>query len=194
MTIEGITLQEITPLLISVQGQWSPGVNRDWRGLAHASEPFVALAFLCAPRVCKWVKSQRGESPRGISLALFPYDEAGKDVQVNYWVAGGYALGRSALPSTDYRPTISEQQTFQCGVIQKFTQVVGEPYLDLLILFLARRDVQSARNGLWRMRPELAESISSDSIRHMMTYGRTGHLPYRTKSTDQSSFDTCFLM
>ena len=83
------------------------------------------------------------------------------------------------LPPTD-RPAISEQQTFQCGVIQKFTQVVGEPYLDLLILFLARRDVQSARNGLWHMRPELAESISSDSIRHMMTYGRTGHLPYRT--------------
>jgi hypothetical protein len=101
-------------------------------------------------------------------------------VQVNYWVGGGYALGRSALSSADYRPAISEQQTFQCGVIQKFTQVLGEPYLDLLILFLARRDVQSARNGLWHLRPDLAQSISNDSIRQMMTNGRTGHLPYRT--------------
>ena len=180
MTLEGTTFQKITPLLVSVKGQWSPGLNRDWHGLASAPEPFVALVFLCAPRGCKWAKSQRGELPREVRLALIPYDESGKDVQVNFSVGGGYAVGRSEVPSATYRPVISVEQTFQSGVIQKFTQVVGEPYLDLLILFLASRDVHSARNRLWHLRPELAESISSDSIRHMMTYGRTGHLPYRT--------------
>ena len=46
MTLEGITLHEITPLLISVQGQWSPGVNRKWRGLATPRSPsLLSLSF-----------------------------------------------------------------------------------------------------------------------------------------------------
>jgi hypothetical protein len=180
MTLDGMTLDKTTPLLISVEGHWSPGLIRDWHGLASAPEPFVALIFLCAPSGCKWAKSQRGEATREKRLALFPYDELGKDVQVNFSVERGYLLARSELPSSDYRPVISGKQTFQSGVITKFTQIVGDPYLDLLILFLARRDVHSARNGLWHLRRELADSISSDSIRQMMTYGRTGHLPYGT--------------
>ena len=52
----------------------------------------------------------------------------------------------------------------------------GEPYIELLVLFLARQDVRSARCGLWRLRRELAQSITNDSMRHMMTHGRTGHL------------------
>jgi hypothetical protein len=180
MTLDGMTFHGITPLPISVEGQWPPGLNRHWQGWAIAPEPFVALVFLCAPGACKWIKSQRGETTREVRLTLCPYDEVEKDVQVNFSVGGGYALGRSQVPSAEYRPEISGQQMFQSGVIQKFTQVVGDPYVDLLILFLARRDVHSARNGLWHLRPEIAESISSDSIRHMMTYGRTGHLPSGT--------------
>jgi hypothetical protein len=180
MTLDGMTLDKITPLLISVEGQWSPGLIRDWHGQASAHEPFVALVFLSAPSGCKWAKSQRGEATRELRLALFPYDEMGKDVQVNFSVGRGYLFARSELPSSDHRPVISGKQTFQSGVIKKFTQVVGDPYLDLLILFLARQDVRSARNGLWHLRPALADSISSDSIRQMMTYGRTGHLPYVT--------------
>jgi hypothetical protein len=180
MTLDGMTLDKITPLLITVEGQWSPGPTRDWHGLASAPEPFVALIFLCAPSGCKWAKSQRGEATREVRLALFPYDELGKDVQVDLSVGRGYLLARSELPSPAYRPVISGQKTFQCGVINRFMQAVGDPYLDLLILFLAKRDVHSARTGLWHLRPAIADSISSDSIRHMMTYGRTGHLPYGT--------------
>ena len=182
MTLDGMTFHKVTRLLISVGGQWSPGLNRDWQGWAIAPEPFVAVVFLCDPRVCKWIKSHRGEATREVRLALLPYDEPGKNVQVNFSVGRGYALGRSEVPSATYRPVISVQQTFQSGVIQKVTQIVGDPYVDLLVLFLARRDVHSARNGLWHLRPEIAESISSDSIRHMMTYGRTGKLPYKSTS------------
>jgi hypothetical protein len=180
MTLDGTTLAKITPLLISVEGQWSPALDRDWRGLANAPEPFVALVFLCVRGACKWIKSQKGEATRELRLSLIPYDESGKDVQVNFSVGRGYALGRLEVPSAAYQPEISGEQTFQSGVVQKFTQVVGDPSLDLLILFLARRDVHSARNGLWHLRPEIAESINSDSIRNMMTYGRTGNLPHGT--------------
>jgi hypothetical protein len=179
MTLEGMTLHKITPLLITIERQWSPGLKRDWHGLASALEPFVALVFLSTPSGCKWAKSQRGEATGEVRLGLGPYDESEKDVQVYFSVGRGYLIGRSEVPSPAYRPVISEQQTFQSGVITKFTQIVGDPYLDLLILFLARRDVHSARNGLWHLRRELADSISSDSIRQMMTYGRAGQLPDR---------------
>ena len=47
MTLDGMTLDKITPLLISVEGQWSPGLIRDWHGLASAPEPFVSEAGVC---------------------------------------------------------------------------------------------------------------------------------------------------
>jgi hypothetical protein len=72
MTLEGMTLHKITPLLISIEGQWSPGLNRDWHGWAHALEPFVALVILCAPIGCKWAKSQKGEATREVRLGLGP--------------------------------------------------------------------------------------------------------------------------
>jgi hypothetical protein len=177
MMFEGTMLGNVTPLQVSVEGEWSPAPHRDWRGRANASEPLVALVFISGQGFCKWTKSERGEAIVEVSFALFPYDEQGKEVQVNFSVGSAYALGRSAVPSASYRPSIPEQQSFQCGSIQKFTQVFGDPNLDLLILFFARRNVRSTRNGLWQLRPEFAEFISSDSIRRMMTYGRTGTLP-----------------
>jgi hypothetical protein len=180
MTLERMTLQKITPFLISVKGQWSPGLARDWCGWASASEPLVALVFVCSSGGCGWIKSERGDATIQVRLALFPDVGPGRDVSASFSVGRGNAIGRSTVPSAVYRPVVPEQQTFQSGVIQKFTQVIGDPSLDLLILFLARRDVRSARNGLWHLRPELAESISSEPIRRMMTYGRTGHLPGST--------------
>jgi hypothetical protein len=88
MTLEGMTFHKVTRLLISVGGQWSPGLNRDWQGWAIAPEPFVAVVFLCDPRVCKWIKSHRGEATREVRLALLPYDEPGKNVQVNFPLGG----------------------------------------------------------------------------------------------------------
>jgi hypothetical protein len=174
MCLEGTKLGKLTPLLVSVQGQWSPGPNREWRGLANAAEPFVAIVFLSSPSGCIWGKSERGETPREIRLSLFRYDRQGTDVQVNFSVGGGGRLCRTRVPSPSYRPDIFPEREFPCGVIHTFTQVEGEPGIKLLVLFIARRDVRSARCGLWRVRRHLAESITNDSLLRMMTYGRTG--------------------
>jgi hypothetical protein len=174
MIVEETKLGRLTPLLISVQGQWCPGPNRQWRRWANSAEPFVAITYLSTPAECIWSKSARGESPIEVRLMLGPYDEQGRDVQVYFSVGGGYRRSRSLVSSPSYRPDIVSNGEFRCGVIQKFTQIEGEPGIELLILFLARQDVRSARCGLWKLRRELAESITNDSIRRMMTYGRTG--------------------
>jgi hypothetical protein len=41
------------------------------------------------------------------------------------------------------------------------------------MLLIARRDVRSARNGLWRVRKALATLIP-EPFRRILTYGRTG--------------------
>ena len=112
MNLDGMKFMNVTPLLISVEGQWSPGPNRDWHGWANATEPFVAITFLCTPTACSWSKSERREMPRKIWLTLGRYDEQGRDVQVNFSVAGGYQLGRSHVPSPSYRPDILSQREF----------------------------------------------------------------------------------
>lgn len=175
MSLDAVTLNGATPLLISVQGQWSTGPSRDWLGWAQATEPFVALAFLRTPEICRWARSERAVDSAEVRLALFPYDEEGKDVQVNFSVGSGCVIRRAKAPAASYQPDISERHSFQSGVIQRFTQIAVDPWHELFILFLARQDVRSARNGLWHLRKELAESIVCQPIRRMMTYGRRGY-------------------
>jgi hypothetical protein len=167
---------KVTRLLISIEGQWSSGPNRDWRGWATATEPLVAITFLSTPTDCNWSRSARAEMPCEVRLTLGRFDKQGREVQVNFSVAGGYQIGRSRVPSPSYQPDILSQHQFSTGVIQTFAKVEGEPDMELLVLFLARQDVRWGRCRLWRLRRELAESITNDSMRALMTYGRTGHL------------------
>jgi hypothetical protein len=60
--------------------------------------------------------------------------------------------------------------------IQQFMRFGGNALLEAMFLFLAERDVRATRLGLWRLRTELLELIPSNSIRKMLTKGKTGHL------------------
>ena len=51
--------------------------------------------------------------------------------------------------------------------------VKGDPPISLNVLFLARRDVEFGRKGLWRVRPSIAVSLN-EPLAHMLTRGRTG--------------------
>ncbi len=117
MHLGGMRFMKVTPLRISVEGQWSAGPHRDWRGWANATEPFDAITFLSTPTDCNWSKSERGEMPREVRLTLGSYDKQGREVQVNFSVAGGYQLGRSCVPSLSYRPGILSQREFSTSTV-----------------------------------------------------------------------------
>jgi len=46
----------------------------------------------------------------------------------------------------------------------------------LTLLLFARADVRMGRNHLWSLRADLAAKLRDDTLRSMLTQGRTGHL------------------
>lgn len=109
---------------------------------------------------------------RSVDLALFPYDVAGIDVQANFTIGGGQVVDRSSVASASYRPDFPSPRIIQGGTITHLTRIEGIPGCDLLVLLLARRDVRSARNGLWHLRDHLLPSVTDPSLRRILTYGR----------------------
>jgi hypothetical protein len=175
MNLAGIGFPCLTSVAATLEGGWSSRRWPDWQGVATASEPLVAVAFLGSGDLAVWSKSERGRAGNlEVGLALWPYDATGLDVQVNFSVGRGMRRWRSALPASDTVPAIPDRRELRTGAIEGFA-VVGEPRVELSLLLIARRDVRSARNGLWRVCQELADSIP-EPFRRLLTYGRTGRL------------------
>jgi hypothetical protein len=176
MNLGGISFHCLTPLAVTLEGGWSAPPGRDWCGVATASEPLVAVAFLDCGAVVEWCKSERGSAESlEVRFALLPYDAQGLDVQVNYAVGRGGRRRRSVLESFDGVSVVRDRRELRTGVIERFAEVTGEPRVELSMLFIARRDVRSARNGLWCLRNERAD-VTPEPFRRILTYGRTGRV------------------
>ena len=81
----GLSTSELKLVKVTLNGDWGSERHSNWRGLATGDEPIVAVAFLKRESEVFWCKS---EHALGLSipvrLALFWYDQVGKDVQVNF--------------------------------------------------------------------------------------------------------------
>jgi hypothetical protein len=176
MNLAGINFPCLAPVAVTLEGGWAPPPRRDWQGVAAASEPLVAVAFMSCGAVVEWYKSERGSAETlEVRFVLFPYEADGRDVQVNFSVGRGGGRWRSVLASSKVVPVLPDQRELQAGVVERFAEVTGEPRIELSLLLIARRDVRSARNGLWRVRKVLADLIP-EPFRRMLSYGRTGRL------------------
>ena len=145
-----------------------------WRGVATAGEPLVAIAFLQCGNVVQWYRSERGSAEKlELKFALLPYDAAGLDVQVNFSVGQGGGTWRSIVATHECVPVISDRREMQTGIIERFAEILGNPPVELSVLLIAREDVRSARNGLWRVRNQSANSIL-EPFQRILTYGRSG--------------------
>lgn len=172
--IEKMTLTTVSRIDVSIQGSWTGREHRDWRGTAASSEPCVAVSFLRSEGHVEWCQSQRAiENTICLRLALFPYDASNLDVQVNFSIGGGGRRWRSLLPDCKYRPAIPQSFTVRTGDVFVFATIEGKPRMDLLGLFLVRRDVKSARNGVWHIRPDLIEG-AGQPMRQILLHGRAG--------------------
>jgi hypothetical protein len=105
--------------------------TRRWKGLARASEPLVVLAVVASPIVVQWGKSEAATDPDGcpITLALFPYDNLGLDVQVNLTAGGGGADNRTSVISVDYLPPIDRIQRAS-GELLRLVSIDGRPEIE----------------------------------------------------------------
>jgi hypothetical protein len=175
MELAGLVFQGLEKRPVELSGEWADGASRDWRGKAIATVPLVGMSFLQSSRHCGWSKSERDESTPEVRLALFPHNSANVDVQVSFSVGHGFQRWRSQVASPTYRPILSTLDAIQTGQVVQFAVVEGEPTVTLFALFLARSDVESSRNTLWRVRKRL-ESVLDEPLRHCLTHGRTGTL------------------
>lgn len=159
---------------VSVTGDWLAGGTRDWRGEARAAEPIVAISFAAQGRSVSWSKSERANPERqAVKLSLLPYDSDFRDVQVHFSVGRGYFVSRTVLHSPDYWPRVQAAMTVTTCSFVPFAYVDGSHPVRLFALFLAGSDVKVGRNGLWRLRPKLVESVPAN-FRKLLTYGRKG--------------------
>jgi hypothetical protein len=173
MDVEGTVFKGLQTLPVQLNGSWSDHVHCDWKGAAMSTAPLVGMSFLQSPQHCEWCKSERGEASPEVRLALFPYDDAGLDVQVNFSVGHGGRRWRTLVPSRLYRPELPASRELQTARIFRFATVEGDPPISLFVVFLARDDVESSRSALWRVR-ERPESGLNEPFRHWLTHGRTG--------------------
>jgi hypothetical protein len=171
--VTDLSWTELSSTPVRCTGAWDRQPVLRWRGVAVADEPIVAIAFLTTDGHVEWCK---GERPRGstveIDLALLPYDELRLDVQVNVMIAGAYLRCRSRVRSAEQLASIGGEPC-ATGRMHEFARVEGQPPVICDVLFVAGRDVQVRRSGLWRVRSAIVDRLTSP-LRDILTRGRTG--------------------
>src|ERR1700690_228396 len=98
MNLEGLIFPGLECITVHLTGAWDAG-SRKWYGAVTAAVPLVGMAFIHSSGYCEWCKSERNESSPEVRLALFPFDDVGLDVQVNFSVGHGGRRWSSVLPS-----------------------------------------------------------------------------------------------
>jgi hypothetical protein len=171
MRLEAVRLEALQSVPVTVNGSWS--ADRDWRGSARSPVPLVGMSFLQSGNHCEWCKSERDEPSPEVRLALFPYDEAALDVQVNFSVGHGGRRWRTLMPSPSCRPVLPDTLSLETGTIHRFADLDTDPAVALYYLFVARDDVESSRGTLWRVRHRLEPDLAQP-FRQWLTHGRTG--------------------
>lgn len=173
---EQFSFDVLRQMEVSISGEWQPGASRDWHGQANAIEPLVAISFILRGALVSWCKSERA-NPAGqpVHLRLGHYDSGMRDVQVSFSIGDGQVRSRTLVESPNYRPTIQNEMTIHTASFVPFTNVEGSYDVHVSTLFLAGSDVQVGRNGLWYLRPNLAESVPP-KFRKILTRGRTGKM------------------
>jgi hypothetical protein len=172
--IEGLTVPGVSRFPVTFTGSWSALPKRDWRGIASAQEPIVAIAFLRRQHHVEWGLSSRTEDNEiETRLAIFPYDKAGLDVQVSVSVGGGGRRFRSQVPTAAYQPVMPPASPVETGTVALLATIDGDPKIDFLGLFLAKADTKGGRNRIWHLRPCFQEALP-EQLQEALTYGRTG--------------------
>jgi hypothetical protein len=145
---------------------------RQWVGNARAEEDIVGMVFLATESHCEWAKGAQEGACLAVHVALLPYDNAHRDVQVSVQVGGDGLRGRSLCGTANDTFRLERTQA-TTGTVFTLTQLPGEPRMEALALLLARSDVQFGRNRLWHLREDLALQLQAP-LRSLFTRGRTG--------------------
>jgi hypothetical protein len=193
------TCHALERIPVLVTGEWQSKtvltggwVRREWRGVARAARPLVALLFTRVADTIEWHKSRRprGEVARPAqgptpTLDAAPEDEI--DLSLSITAGPGHPLvGLSAsvhgahTSATPLGPAgagsfdMPAQRETRTGVLFDLAAFDGTPPVAFAILFVAASQIQVVRNHLWRVRGALAPALG-EPLRTLLSRGRRGH-------------------
>jgi hypothetical protein len=149
--------------------QKSGNVNR-WEGSISASEPIVAMSFLCHGNDVYWAKSRKTMAAE-IPICLLLTSEAEPTGLYVIWDIGhGQRQLRLGTPAeTDLAASIERDLV----VGEPFLFATVGPHVALLGLVLLRAQVHGRRNSLWALREEYLGALPP-IWKEIMVHGRTG--------------------
>jgi hypothetical protein len=161
---------------IIVSGDWVPGPKRDWQGLACSQRTLASVVFMRTVDGIAWSKSERPTIiGHDVRLLLGQCENGNLDLYATFSAGDGQQQTLVRAPSDDYRPEMPARITAQTGSIVPVCTLATSPEVEFSVLFIDGADVQVGRNGLWHVRPRIAEKID-EPMRSVLTCGRTGGL------------------
>jgi hypothetical protein len=145
---------------------------RRWRGMAVAAEPITALAIIENNRQYSWVRSSTRQDHLEMGILFSPYDLNGRNISVSFSVGDSVVCDRCTVPSQQTEPN-PLPCVYYTGIVSRFAQLQSTPSVILHVLFLAKVDVKTGRNGIWHLKVPHKESL--DPIwNDALTFGRSG--------------------
>lgn len=174
-TVWSKSFPSLTTIPVTLGSSWRLTERRQWDAIGVASEPVVALAFLFTSECYEWIRSERtGEPSVEVNLSLDSYEKGGMDTAISFIVNNSQRRGRSILPSSSYKPLLPEKVDLVTGKIMKLGTIEGQPYFEIGVLLIARRDVKVRRKGIWYLKEELARDLLPP-WKQILQYSRTGN-------------------
>ena len=161
---------------VVVRGGWIPGPVPRWRGAATSDESLVGVVFLKAGPSLFWCKSERPTpSSAVIDLAFFVMGTTDTRVQVNLSFQGGHQRWVVPLSRPPREIPVLREPAAWTGQPWCIVKVPSDPPITGYLLFILASEVSVGRNGLWRLRPVVAERVPEPFL-ELLTRGRTGEV------------------
>lgn len=153
-----------------------------WEGRVEAEEEIVGLAVTLRGGRLLWHKTlKRGawsDDQPGLYIGFWISADVGSTVSGAHnaqlrlpGVAPAYMV--RASPESPFR--IVPSWSGETGELVELVAIGGNDPMSMGALFLARRDVKTARNGFWRLRATLTEGIA-EPFRTILIGARRGEI------------------
>jgi hypothetical protein len=134
------------------------------------------MSFLVVGGEIHWIRSGKEvRSQLEVRLLLGRYDASGRDVQPNFGIGENSVRSRILLETADDVPDVPLSREVSVGVCFPFCKPFGSPRVSLYGLLLLRQQIESARLGIWHLKPEYSSGLD-EPWKRVLTRGRGGVL------------------
>ena len=156
-------------------GPFAGVVDLRWRGTLTAAGPIGGIAFLLTAGSLYWVKAPEISLTLSVDVSLHAYAEYTTERATFTAGMGGAHLPGIPVP---IRSDLTESCTVEAGAVTtgRVSCLAQANTAAFFVLLFPRGLLTMGRKRLWRVRDEIASSLSV-GMRDLLTHRRTGSVP-----------------